>query len=413
MTRIDRRALLAGAAAVPLAGMLPRTASAQRGALNYWHHFTSTTEFKGLERVMALFKQRFPDINVTQENIPNPEYMAKMTAAVVANARPDTGMVSTERSKDLVAMRALVDIDARVRGWSRFSEYSGDAWAGATVDNKIYGIPAFTFVNWMYYRKDWFAEAGIAPPKTLAEFQAAAIKLTDPSKNRFGFSMRGGAGGFSFVLDMIESFGSPIVVNGKPAMDRAKAIEAVTFWSELHTRHKAVPPSAPNDGFRQIMEAFKTGQTAMVMHHTGSLTEIRDAMKPEQWGTVMLPAGPAAHIARVSYLYNGVMNPRNVDAGFSWITYWAEPDPALAFLEETGYFPSSPRVASDPRIAGNPVYAAATETLKIGRLPINFVGGAGWSEQVVLPEFQKVLVGRATPAQAVDAMMKGLDAAVN
>jgi multiple sugar transport system substrate-binding protein len=70
-------------------------------------------------------------------------------------------------------------------------------------------------------------------------------------------------------------------------------------------------------------------------------------------------------------------------------------------------------VASDPRIAGNPIYAAATETLKIGRLPVNFVGGAGWSEQVVLPEFQKVLVGRATPAQAVDAMMKGLEAAVN
>ena len=47
----------------------------------------STTEFKGLERVMALFKQKYPDIAVTQENIPNPEYMSKMTAAVVANAQ--------------------------------------------------------------------------------------------------------------------------------------------------------------------------------------------------------------------------------------------------------------------------------------------------------------------------------------
>jgi len=237
MTTIGRRALLAGMSALPLAGMLPRGASAQTGAINYWHHFTSTTEFQGLERVVALYRQRNPGLTVTQENIPNPEYMAKVTASVVANARPDTGMVSTERAKDLVAMRAMVDIDSRVRGWSRFSEYSADAWSGATVDNKIYGIPAFTFVNWMYYRKDWFAEAGLAPPKTLAEFQAAAIKLTDPSKNRYGFSMRGGAGGFSFVLDMIESFGSPIVVNGKPAMDRAKAIEAVSFWSELHTRH--------------------------------------------------------------------------------------------------------------------------------------------------------------------------------
>ena len=36
---------------------------------------------------MALFKQKYPDIAVTQENIPNPEYMSKMTAAVVANAQ--------------------------------------------------------------------------------------------------------------------------------------------------------------------------------------------------------------------------------------------------------------------------------------------------------------------------------------
>lgn len=412
MTKLDRRTILGALAGLPLAAALPGTAAAQRGAINYWHHFTSTTEYKGLERVLALFKQRHPELNVTQENIPNPEYMAKVTAAVVANARPDTGMVTTERVKDLVAMRAMSDIDARIRGWARFAEYSPDAWSGCTVDRKIYGIPAFTFVNWMYYRKDWFAEAGLAPPATLADFQAAAIKLTDPAKNRFGFSMRGGAGGFSFILDMFESFGSPIVVDGKPAIDRAKAIEALTFWTDIFTRHKAAPPSAPNDGFRQIMEAFKTGQTAMVMHHTGSLTEIRDAMKPEQWATVMIPAGPAARIARVSYLFNGVMNPRNLDAAFNWIAFWAEPDPALAFLEETGYFPSSPRVAADPRIAGNPVYAAAVETLKIGRLPINFVGGAGWSEQTVLPEFQKVLVGRATPTQAVDAMIKGLEVAV-
>jgi multiple sugar transport system substrate-binding protein len=32
---------------------------------------------------------------------------------------------------------------------------------------------------------------------------------------------------------------------------------------------------------------------------------------------------------------------------------------------------------------------------------------------VVLPEFQKILVGQSTPEKAVDAMLKGLDAAIN
>ena len=101
------------------------------------------------------------------------------------------------------------------------------AWAGSTVNGKIYGIPAFTFVDWMYYRKDWFAEKGIAPPKTYQEFLEAAIKLSDPAKNRYGLSLRGGAGGFKYVLDLIESWGSPIVKDGKMAIDKKKATEAV------------------------------------------------------------------------------------------------------------------------------------------------------------------------------------------
>jgi multiple sugar transport system substrate-binding protein len=410
--RIDRRQVLGGLAALPIAGLAPRNAFAQKASLNYWHHFTSTTEFKGLEKVLALFKQKYPDIAVTQENIPNPEYMSKMTAAVVANAKPDTCMVVAERASDLVAMGALTDLTDRIKAWPRFSEYPAQAWSGCTVGGKLYGIPAFTFVDWMYYRKDWFAEKGIAPPTTMKEFMEAAIKISDPAKNRYGFSLRGGAGGFKYVIDLIEGWGSPLVVDGKMAIDKAKATEAVAFYSELLTKHKAVPPSAPSDGYRQIMEAFKTGQTGMVWHHTGSLTEIQAALKPEQFGTLPMPAAPAAHIARLTYLFNGVANPAKIDADMTWISYWADPEPAIAFLEETGYFPSSPKVAADERIVKNPLYAAAVETTKFGRLPPTFVGVAGWSETVVLPEFQKVLVGRSTPAQAVDAMMAGLENAL-
>ncbi len=410
--KLNRRHVLGGLATTPFASLLMGPAEAQATRLSYWHHLTSTTEFKGLERVMALFQQKYPQIGVTQENIPNPEYMSKMTSAVVANARPDTGMVIAERANDLVAMGALTDLTARIKAWPRFGEYPEQAWKGASVNGKIYGIPAFTFVDWMYYRKDWFQEAGIAPPKTMKEFVEAAIKLSDPAKNRYGFSLRGGAGGFKYVIDMIEAWGSPIVVDGKMAIDKAKAVEAVTAYAELLTKHKVVPPSAPNDGYRQIMEAFKTGQTAMVWHHTGSLTEIAAALKPEQFGTLPMPAGPAQHIARLTYLFNAVTNPARIDPGFNWISFWTEPEPAIAFLEETGYFPSSPKIAADERIMKNPLYAAAVETTKFGRLPPQFVGVAGWSETVVLPEFQKVLVGRATPTQAVDAMMQGLQAAL-
>jgi multiple sugar transport system substrate-binding protein len=127
---------------------------------------------------------------------------------------------------------------------------------------------------------------------------------------------------------------------------------------------------------------------------------------------MILSESPAKRIARLTYLYNGVMKNENIDASWDWISFWGESNPSIAFLEETGYFPASTVIAQDKRITGNALYQAAAETTTFGTLPPAFVGMAGWSQNVVLPEFQKILVGQSTPEKATDAMLKGLDAAL-
>ena len=105
MIQVTRRSLLRGAAAAGLAAGSAREARAAENVI-YWHHFTSQEEFAGLKKVMELFKQRFPDVALTQENIPNPEYMTKFTAAVMANSRPDVTMIVQERLADMLAFFA-------------------------------------------------------------------------------------------------------------------------------------------------------------------------------------------------------------------------------------------------------------------------------------------------------------------
>jgi multiple sugar transport system substrate-binding protein len=410
----DRRTMLkmGGAAAAALA--LPKAAFADTTDINYWHHFTSQSEFAGLAAVMKQFAAANPDIKVTQENIPNPEFMAKVTAAVVAKSVPDTTMIATERVADLTAMSALIDITDKVNAWPQKADFPDDRWKGITVDGKIYGIPAFTFVDWMYYRKDWFDAAGLKAPTTYAEFAEAAKKLTDAGKNRFGFSMRGGAGGGKYVIDVMEAFGAPLIKDGKIGLDRAPAIEALKWYSGLFTTDKVVPSSAPQDGFQQIMQAFQTGQTAMIWHHTGSFNDISKALKPGvEFATAGIPAGPSARVARLAYSYNGLMKTDHADAAFKWIADWGNADAAVAFLAETGYFPAAPKVAQDQRIAGNPLYAAAVETLGFGRLPPSFAGLAGWTDNTALPAFQSILIGHSSVEDAVDQMISGLEAATS
>jgi multiple sugar transport system substrate-binding protein len=323
-------------------------------------------------------------------------------------------MVSSERFSDLHAMGALVDLTDRLAAWDRRGDFDDVRFASITDANgRIYGLPAFAFVHWMYYRKDWFDAEGLSAPETFADLETAAIAVTDASKGRYGFGMRGGAGGQSFILDVMDAFGSPIITDGVIGLDRDRAVEAVDWYAGLLTRHGAVPPSAPNDGFRQIMEAFQTGQTGMVWHHTGSFQDMANMLEAGvEFATAPLPAGPAAHIARLGYAYNAISNPDNADAAWDWIKFWGEPDAAVALLEATGYFPASTVAAADPRIAGNPLYAPASRTLEFGTPPPGFPGFAGWSESQVLPLFQSVLIGRLSPEDAVDQMIAALDEAV-
>lgn len=367
MTNISRRSLMKmGGALMAATALTPSLSFAQAASINYWHTFTSQSEQAGLDQVMALFKAAHPDIAVTPENIPNPEFMAKITAAVVSGSRPNVSMVSSERFRDLLAMGALTDISERVAGWERRADFDDARFASISLDGKVYGVPAFTFVDWMYYRKDWFEEAGIAVPTTLAELYDAAVKLTDPAKGRYGFGLRGGPGGQNPIINMMEAFGSPVLhADGTIGLDREKAIAGITYWSDM--AKNAAPPSAANDGFRQIIEGFQTGQTAMIYHHTGSYQDIASKLKPGvEFGTMAIPAGPATRVARLAYAYNTITSDENADASWEWIKFWGEPDAAIAFLEKTGYFPASTTAAADPRITGNEMYKAAAETLGFG-----------------------------------------------
>ena len=179
----------------------------------------------------------------------------------------------------------------------------------------------------------------IAAQNTVVWVVDAAIEITDPDQGRYGFGLRGGDGGEGIMIQVFQGFGSPIAnEEGCAALDTAKVAEAMTSYLGLFTEHKAAPPSAPGDSFRQIMEAFKTGQTGMIFHHTGSLTEIVDVLGDKVM-TAPRPAPAGGMVANIAPLFNGMPKADNVEAAWAWLAQWGQVDSEVVFLEETGYFP--------------------------------------------------------------------------
>lgn len=417
--RVNRRTLLGATMGVAAGAGLSRSYAwaqddAISGDITYWHHFTSDSEMVGLEQATASFVAEYPNVSLTSENIPNADFMTQFTTAAVGGALPNTTMAAADRIPDMLALGGLLDLTERFNAWEDSTNIAENLMTAATIDGQIVGIPAFLFVDWVYYRKDWFDEAGIAVPTTWDELRDAAIALTDADNDRYGFGLRGGDGGQGHVMNIMRAYGGLSADDaGVPVIDRDKAIEAVAFWAGLYTTDKVAPPSAPNDSYSQIMQAFRTGQTAMVYHHTGSLAEISADLTPgEQFMTMVVPKGPVLQMAGVSPLYNGMCKEDDGDASWAWLTHWTTPDTAIQFLETTGYFPASTAAAEDPRITDNAIYDAARNSIPIGVAPLSFVGAPGWAGTSVLPNFQQVLTGQATAEEAVDQMIADLESEI-
>ena len=186
--------------------------------------------------------------------------MAKFTPAVEGGGGPDTTMVAADRVPDMVAMDGLVDMTAHVDGGPEEGDFPEAASRAAISMARSTACPP---------SRSW--TGGITGPtgstkparrrRRRMTTSTTAKTLTDPTKGRWGFGMRGGAGGQKYVLDIL-AFGAPIIDDeGNIALDRNKTTEAVDCYTRLFTTEKVVPPSATNDGYRQIMEAFRTGQT--------------------------------------------------------------------------------------------------------------------------------------------------------
>lgn len=409
---LDRRTLLKGvgiagaATAVGATAATPSVAAVKTntpgtGDVTYWNHFTGADERAGFTTVTDGFAKASPKINLKVETIGNPDWMIKYVAAVTAKSGPDALMITSPRLGDMIKLGGVAEITTYAKQWPEL-EPANAAQKAFAIKGKYYGVPVFTFVDWLYYRKDLLAAKGIAsPPKTLEEFRQTAIAMSDPSKGIYGFGLRGGPGGGGFIPKMIHAFNGPII-NYRTlnrTVDFGALRDAVAFWVNLSVKDKVVPPTVTGDGFAQMFQAFYSGKTAMVMHHTGSFVTVGTNWKyGTQVDTAKMPDGGKATTGFFSPLSNGVFKgAKNPDGGFEFVSYWGSAPAQGAFLAKTGYIPTATKAIDDPFVKANPQFKVAFDGVANGYFSdYTFPGYDTWGANTCLPEVQKSLNGTQT-----------------
>ena len=286
---MERRTFLKlSAAGAATSAFATPTLAQSPSAIRWWYHFDNPQNTPAA--LVAKFEAANPGIKVLAEAIPwggGNDYATRMFASVVAGNAPDCAQVKLNNHARLLEMDALAPLDDMLKGWAARGDIADNVWAlNKAKDGKTYYLPLHYVVLYLYYRADLLDAAGLKPPKTHDEFLAVAKATTKGDVT--GFGMRGGGGGQ-------DNWGAFVLGGGanftKGGMVSEKALSANRWYVNLTREHKVTPASAATDGFRQIVDGFKAGRTAMIIHHIGSSNEMVQALG-DKVSAVPVPVKP-------------------------------------------------------------------------------------------------------------------------
>ncbi|MGF1623507.1 MAG: ABC transporter substrate-binding protein [Alphaproteobacteria bacterium] len=332
MHRLIPGALLTAGLALAATG-----ASAQE-TVRFWFHFDNPDN--PMADLVAEFEAAHPDIRIEAENVPWNSYYDNLYTAIVGGNAPDAAMVKMFAQPRLIEMGALEPIGERIDAWDGKADILDNLFElNSAADGTRYYLPIQYVVLYLYYRADMFAEAGLEPPATCEEFRDAAIALTqdtdgDGNPDTYGFGFRGGRGGHdhwaTFVLPQSDGF---------DALTSEAGIAASQWVIDLHRVDQVFPPSAPNDGFQEIIGAFQSGITAMTIHHIGSSADMVAALG-DNVSAVPVPECGGGRWTSFGDESTAIFAASEVkDAAWEWISFLSSAGANARFNEATGQLP--------------------------------------------------------------------------
>ncbi len=419
---LSRRAILRlGGAAVAGAATGPFVWTPARAQGFNWKRF------QGKELFLLLTKH--PWIDVLEKNIPEFESLSgmkvKWETLPEIQARQKMTVELTGGSTGIDAFFTSLHVEKKrfwKAGWylplNRFledkaltspeydwSDFTPGARAGATqADGSISALPAFIDANVFFYRKDVFAQKGLAPPKTLAELEQLVPKLHAPP-GMYGLVMRGlkNANATQYPTVLFAMGGAYLTKDGKAALDTPEGVAAMDYYARMLRQY--APPGVVNFNWYEASSAFFQGQVATYMDGVNFASQFEDPAKSKVVGKVgyaMLPAGPGGQFAPI-YI-TGMAIPQSSaskEAAYLFIQWATNKQNAVReLMAGVGVGRSSPwdnaEVKAKPKMPVN-WYQAYQASLKIGR--------QGLPEIVAVTEYRDII------GVAIQRAIEGMPAA--
>lgn len=348
--------------------------------IEFWTTETQSERLATIQVLVDTFQMLNPEITIKVIPVDENDMPTQMNAAAAAGTLPALIEAATQNTVAF-GSQGMLNTDAATAvvneiGSAKF--YEGVLRLNQTsMSGSYYSIPYHGWVQGIWYRADWFEEAGLNPPETWDDILAAAEKFYDPANNQYGilvgtksetyaeqcftqFAMSNGAG-------LFDSSGN--LIFNSPAMK-----EAVEFYAELA---KYNPPGPQTWRARDY---YLQGKMAMFFYSTyimddlalaevaaGSLTSENfenlagagfdpDLVNNTRMAPIISNTKPAGYGTIVSLALPNTDDTAKTAAAKKFVRYLFSPNAYITFLHMApgGMNPVLKEIATNPRFQQDP-----------------------------------------------------------
>ncbi len=395
-----------------LAGTLAASPALADTTLKLVEVITSPPRTELLKKQITAFEAANPGMHVQVVSLPWGQAFEKFLNMVQAGDTPDV-VEMPERWLGLYANNGqLQDLGPWMAKWSNTPKLGERAiQLGSVVDGKQYMLPYGYYLRAMFWNKKLFQQAGIADaPKTMEEFVADSAKIS-AIPGKYGYCLRGGAGGFGGVqmfMNTMDEKAGYFNADGTSTFNEPGSVRGLQTLVDIYQKGYA-PKDSVGWAFNEVVSGFYSGTCAMLDQDPDALLGIADKMPASDFGVVPLPTGPAGH-AYPSLGYSGwSMFQTSSDKEASWklISWLGSPQNNIEWAKFVGTLPIYKDATSDPFFGSDKFQGWFTElndakTYNLVTVPSQLENLGNFYDNISVKTYQQALLGQR-PAQSVTA----------
>jgi multiple sugar transport system substrate-binding protein len=233
--------------------------------VTFWNTFTGSDANTLKSLVNDFNQQNTGKIQINMNIMSSDVFNQKLPISIASKTAPDLVTLNVADVLTYEKEKSIEDLsDFFSKTGTDQTNFVASSLKIGYVDSKQYGLPMQVFDSTnMYWNKDLFKAAGLdpdSPPKTFDELAADAVKLTNVSKNQYGFGMCASAAPQFYSVFIRGNGGSVVDMSAKKSVLNSATNIATFEW--LHTlayTNNVSPKSTGGVDMDNLMQSGRLG----------------------------------------------------------------------------------------------------------------------------------------------------------